>query len=133
MTAVGYSQQPVELFGVAPPGKLIKDLFSRDSKHGDYLTLAAIDVYSDQRYEIYWGENGEVRRRGDDCHSHIDFAVAGASFGDAVQRKTALRRTRRRQRFYREQKRAGRSLHAGSQEWLRMADKGSGTIGPSAG
>ena len=62
----GYSQQPVELFGVAPAGKLIKDLFPPDPQRGDYLTLAALDVYGDRRYEIYWGENGEVRRRGDD-------------------------------------------------------------------
>jgi len=64
--AGGYSQQPVELFGVAPPGTLIKDLFRRDPEHGDYLTLSAIDLYSDLRYEIYWGEEGQVRRRGDD-------------------------------------------------------------------
>jgi len=63
----GYSQQPVELFGVAPVGKRIKDLFPRDAERGDYLTLAALDVYSDRRYEIYWGEKGEVRRRGDDA------------------------------------------------------------------
>jgi hypothetical protein len=64
--AAGYSQQPVELFGVAPPGKLVDDLFQRDPEHADYLTLAAMDVYSDRRYEIYWGEHNEVRRRGDD-------------------------------------------------------------------
>ena len=63
----GYSQQPVELFGLAPPGKHFKDLFPLDEEHGDYLTLAAIDVYSDRGYEIYWGENGKVRRRGDDA------------------------------------------------------------------
>ncbi len=62
-----YSQQPVELFGVAPVGKPIKDLFPRDSQHGDYLTLAALDVYGDRQYEIFWGENGEVRRNGDDA------------------------------------------------------------------
>ncbi len=61
-----YSQQPVELFGVVPAGKLIKDLFSPDPDRGDYLTLALIDLYSDRKYEVYWGENGEVRRRGDD-------------------------------------------------------------------
>ena len=62
----GYSQQPVELFGVAPVGKLIKDLFPRDAERADYHTLAVLDVYSDRRYDIYWGEKGEVRRRGDD-------------------------------------------------------------------
>lgn len=63
---VAYSQQPVELFGVAPAGKLIKDLFSPDPEKGDYLTLALIDLYSDQKYEVYWGEEGRVRRHGDD-------------------------------------------------------------------
>ena len=65
-SAVGYSQQPVELFGVAPVGKLIKDLFPRDVERGDYHTHAVLDVYSDRRYDLYWGEKGEVRRRGDD-------------------------------------------------------------------
>jgi hypothetical protein len=63
----GYSQQPVELFGVAPAGKLIKDLFPRDAQRGDYLTHVVLDVYSDRRYDIYWGEKGEVRRSGDDA------------------------------------------------------------------
>jgi hypothetical protein len=62
-----YSQQPVELFGVAPVGCQIRDLFSPDQEHGDYLTLAAIDLYSDRQYEIYWGAEGRVRRRGDDA------------------------------------------------------------------
>ncbi len=61
-----YSQQPVELFGVAPVGKAIKDLFPRDAERGDYHTHAVLDVYGDRRYDIYWGEKGEVRRCGDD-------------------------------------------------------------------
>ena len=35
---VGYSTQPVELFGVAPAGATIKDLFPRDAQQGDYHT-----------------------------------------------------------------------------------------------
>jgi len=62
----GYSQQPVELFGVAPVGKHIKDLFPRDEQWGDYHTHAVLDLYSELRYDIYWGEEGEVRRCGDD-------------------------------------------------------------------
>jgi hypothetical protein len=64
---VGYSTQPVELFGVAPAGSTIKDLFSRDAAHGDYLTHSVIDVYGSGRYDIYWDEKGHVRRRGDDA------------------------------------------------------------------
>jgi hypothetical protein len=64
---VGYSTQPVELFGVAPVGLLIKDLFPRDAERGDYHTHAVLDLYSDRRYDIYWDEQGQVRRRGDDA------------------------------------------------------------------
>ncbi len=64
---VGYSTQPVELFGAAPVGKLIKDLFPRDAERGDYHTHAVLDLYSDRRYDLYWGEQGSVRRTGDDA------------------------------------------------------------------
>ncbi len=64
---VGYSTQPVELFGVAPVGSTIKDLFARDVEHGDYLTHTVLDLYSDNRYDLYWDENGGVRRQGDDA------------------------------------------------------------------
>jgi hypothetical protein len=67
LEVVGYSTQPIELFGVAPPGSTIKDLFPRDDKQGDYHTLAAVDLYADRRYDIYWDEKGGVRRRGDDA------------------------------------------------------------------
>ena len=63
----GYSQQPVELFGTVPVGKLLKDMFRHDEKHGDYSPLAALDVYSDKKYEIFWGDKGAVRRVGDDA------------------------------------------------------------------
>ncbi len=62
----GYSTQPVELFGVAPATKLFRDMFPRDPQRGDYHTHAAIDLYSDRHYDIYWGEDGSVRRFGDD-------------------------------------------------------------------
>ena len=64
---VGYSTDPVELFGVAPVGSTIKDLFPRDAEHGDYLTHSVLDLYSNKRYDIYWDEKGKVRRRGDDA------------------------------------------------------------------
>ena len=63
---VGYSTDPVELFGVAPVGASLADLFPRDAEHGDYHALSAIDVYADRRYDIYWSAQGKVRRRGDD-------------------------------------------------------------------
>ena len=64
---VGYSTQPVELFGVAPVGSLIKDLFPHDANQGDSHVHAVLDLYGDRRYDIYWGENGRVRRSGDDA------------------------------------------------------------------
>jgi hypothetical protein len=64
---VGYSTQPVELFGVLPAGSLFKNLFPRDAGHGDWNVLSALDLYSDKRYDIYWDEKGNVRRRGNDA------------------------------------------------------------------
>jgi hypothetical protein len=64
---IGYSTQPVELFGVAPVGSSIQELFPCDGEHGDYLTHAVLDLYSKQRYDIYWDDKGQVRRRGDDA------------------------------------------------------------------
>jgi len=64
---VGYSTQPVELFGVGPVGSTLPDLFSLEAPHGDYLTHLAFDVYSDKRYALYWTEAGGVRREGDDA------------------------------------------------------------------
>jgi hypothetical protein len=63
---IGYSTQPVELYGIAPPKATLKDLFKADEKHGDYLTLVAVDLYADRRYEIFWSEKNKVRRQGDD-------------------------------------------------------------------
>ncbi len=63
----GYSQQTVELFGVGPVGKKIMDLFPVDPQHGDCLTLVLMDLYSDKKYEIFWGEDGKVRRNGDEA------------------------------------------------------------------
>jgi hypothetical protein len=77
---VGYSQQPVELFGVAPVGKLIQDLFVADAERKDYLTHSVIDLYGDRRYDIYWGEKGAIRRRGDDAL----LAAIGRSPGRAL-------------------------------------------------
>lgn len=64
---IGYSTQPVELFGVAPAGATLSSLFPRDEAHGDHLVHVAADLYSDRRYEIYWGDGGKVRRVGDDA------------------------------------------------------------------
>ena len=64
---IGYSTQPVELFGIAPVGAMLKDMFVADEKQGDFRILTALDLYSDVRYDIYWDETGNVRRQGDDA------------------------------------------------------------------
>ncbi len=65
-SVIGYSTQPVELFGVAPVGSTIKDLFSQDTLHHDFLTHVVLDLYSENRYDLFWDEQGGVRRQGDD-------------------------------------------------------------------
>ena len=64
---VGYSTQPVELFGIAPVGANLSDLFPRDAERGDFHTHAVLDLYADRRYDVYWDDQGNVRRRGDDA------------------------------------------------------------------
>jgi len=64
---VGYSTQPVELFGILPARSLFTNLFPRDPGHGDWNVLSALDLYSDRQYDIYWDEKGNVRRRGNDA------------------------------------------------------------------
>ena len=77
---VGYSTQPVELFGVGPAGLTIKDLFPTDPTRGDYRTHTALDLYGDRRYDLYWDEKGGVRRVGDDAV----LAAIGRSGGCAL-------------------------------------------------
>ncbi len=66
-SVAGYSTQPIELFGVLPQGALVGDSFVRDPAHGDVDALTALDLYSDRRYDIFWGAKGSVRRNGDDA------------------------------------------------------------------
>ena len=130
---VGYSTQPVELFGVAPVGKLIKDLFPRDAKHGDYLTHAALDLYSDRRYDIYWGEKGEVRRRGDDATLAAISQSPGCALVLPFRERTALRRARRRQRFSARRRTSWSTTARRAPRAAAGGARGSGTTGRSAG
>jgi hypothetical protein len=63
---IGYSTQPVELFGLAPVGSTLADLFAVDEKQRDFHVLTALDLFSQRKYDIYWDLKGNVRRRGDD-------------------------------------------------------------------
>lgn len=64
---IGYSTQPVELFGVGPAGATLADLFERSGEHDDFLVLQVCDLYSERRYTVHWTEAGTVRRTGDDA------------------------------------------------------------------
>lgn len=64
---IGYSTQPVELFGIAPVGATLKDMFVADEEQNDFRVLTVLDLYSDSRYDVYWDEAGKVRRQGDDA------------------------------------------------------------------
>lgn len=64
---VGYSTQPVELFGVAPVGATIADLFPPEPRPGLYRTHTVLDLTGDRRYDLYWGMHGEAERSADDA------------------------------------------------------------------
>lgn len=64
---VGYSTQPVELFGVGPVGATLASLFPQDAVHQDCLTHVVMDLYGDNVYELYWDDTGGVRRVGEDA------------------------------------------------------------------
>ena len=77
---VGYSTQPVELYGILPAGGHFKDFIRRDSGQGDYNVLSIVDLYSDRRYDVFWNEKGGVRRVGD----NNTLAAMSASRGVAL-------------------------------------------------
>ncbi len=131
---VGYSTQPVELFGVAPVGSVISDLFPRDAQRGDYHTHAVLDLYSDRRYDIFWDDEGHVRRLRRRCHAgrpsrgrraapwcchfarQLLFAVLGQASG-----------------FPRRKEPVDRSLHDREPKGAAAGEPDCGTTGRSAG
>lgn len=50
----GYTREPIELIGLCPVGKLWKDVLTTDEQSGERHALAALDPYSDKRYDVYW-------------------------------------------------------------------------------
>lgn len=64
---VGYSTQPVELFGIIPLGASMAELMPTGPalRETEVLTVAA--VYSEKRYGVFWSETGAVRRSADDA------------------------------------------------------------------
>ena len=127
---IGYSTQPVELFGVAPAGSSLPDLFPLNVQHGDYHILSALDVYADRRYDIFWNKDGKVSpsRRRSSSPGHLP--VARLCSGHSLQGKVAVCRPGKVQRLRAGERPAHRSLHAGSgrRRWL-----GCRTVGSLAG
>jgi hypothetical protein len=49
----GYAREPIELIGMCPVGKTWRDVL-RTSASGERHALAAMDPFSDKRYDVYW-------------------------------------------------------------------------------
>ena len=126
---VGYSTQPVELFGIAPVGATLKDMFAADEKQQEFRVLSALDLFSQKRYDIYWDEQGKVRRQGDDATLAAISRSRGLRPGHSLPRETPLRRARRGRRVSRGEEPVDRSLHAGRRGRLWV---GSRAMGPLA-
>ncbi len=61
----GYSWQPIDFFTVVPSGMTWSDLFFRNEEFGGYHVGSVLAAYSDLRYDVYWNNEGQARRRGD--------------------------------------------------------------------
>ncbi len=62
--AIGYSTQPVELFGIIPVGSSLAELLPTDPERRETEVLVVSDVYAESEYKVFWGESGGVRRSG---------------------------------------------------------------------
>jgi hypothetical protein len=63
----GYSWQPIDFFAAGPPRATWRNLVRKDPAHGDYHVAAILDAASGERYDLFFGENGEPRRNGDNA------------------------------------------------------------------
>jgi hypothetical protein len=50
----GYAREPIEMIGMCPRGKLWRDVLEFDEKTGESHALAVLDVFSTNRYDVYW-------------------------------------------------------------------------------
>jgi hypothetical protein len=53
----GYSREPIELIGMCPVGKTWKDVLRANKTSGEHHALAALDAFSNKRYDVYWKPN----------------------------------------------------------------------------
>src|SRR5688500_14757710 len=49
----GYAREPIEMIGMCPVGKLWKDVLRTDEKTGERHSLAAMDPFSTNRYDVF--------------------------------------------------------------------------------
>jgi hypothetical protein len=63
---IGYSTQPVELFGIIPLGASLAELLPTDPERRETEVLVAAEVDSGSTYRVFWGEAGAVRRSAGD-------------------------------------------------------------------
>ena len=49
----GYAREPIELIGMCPVGRTWRDVL-RANAAGEHHALAAMDPFSDKRYDVYW-------------------------------------------------------------------------------
>jgi hypothetical protein len=50
----GYAREPIEMIGMCPVGKLWKDVLVKANDSEERHALAALDPFSDKRYDLFW-------------------------------------------------------------------------------
>ena len=50
----GYSREPIENIGMCPVGKTWVDVLRKDPVSGEHHALAVLDVFSENRYDVFW-------------------------------------------------------------------------------
>lgn len=50
----GYAREPIELIGLCPVGKKWSDVLRPTDRPGERHALAALDPFSEKRYDVYW-------------------------------------------------------------------------------
>ena len=55
----GYAREPIEMIGMCPKGKLFFDVLQEDATIGASHALAVLDVFSTNRYDVFWRRTSE--------------------------------------------------------------------------
>ncbi|MEO7297815.1 MAG: hypothetical protein ABI042_04485 [Verrucomicrobiota bacterium] len=50
----GYAREPIEMIGLCPKGKLSFDVLEKNSSTGENHSLAVLDAFSTNRYDVFW-------------------------------------------------------------------------------